>query len=688
MSAIVQLPISSATEYAIQYYWGEIIRASTGVNIESNVSSNVLNVFGVNNIDNLFGDAPFANYGYPEYKNIPSSAIENYNILISTVLHLSNASGTFFKIECADSEAIDNSVSLTGGSSVRYAYAPVYFTTSVYDFTPSFIDLSSPNYVNEGESASFEIGIDPRDYRGTMQVYLLDSTSVDTINQEIGTDLEEFYGLIQDDVVAQYGELEFLDSENPHIKTIQVEGSDIINVSISYTASNVDAGQRDTFSIFVKSDQPNFNNYQSDLYDAEYQWGIIPIQNKYIYTDNRRMDVLDASQEFVEDYEPSDNLITSPPDIIHHLLCEEMGFDKNKIDMPSKMESRDNNYGLDLAFSINKEIEGKKLIQKISESFKSIPTFSNDMLKFINIKSWYTGYEDIFTIKSDDVFKYSFSRTPLEDVKNQVNVRYKKNYGINTYLESCEMKVSNYSYFTTGKYGEIETAGYNNYYGIKTAGSEINHIDTFMEVKNDYIRDYLSASRLSYHLLQWHKNQHNIVSLTLPLNYYGFEVGDLIDFDKMILGKKLYGENYVLSDIDENGVYKDMPIRCGQHILPLFMITETNKNLQSISIKAIQLHHQSGSQLVWKNGLYNIYEESVLDYDVATEDVEIPSVGEAGSGDLSGDGFADILDVVIMINKIVASEGFTDEEILAGDLTQDGQLNVLDVIQLVSRIIN
>ena len=191
----------------------------------------------------MFGDAPFANYGYPEYKNIPSSAIENYNILISTVLHLSNASGTFFKIECADSEAIDNSVSLTGGSSVRYAYAPVYFTTSVYDFTPSFIDLSSPNYVNEGESASFEIGIDPRDYRGTMQVYLLDSTSVDTINQEIGTDLEEFYGLIQDDVVAQYGELEFLDSENPHIKTIQVEGSDIINVSISYTASNIDAGQ-------------------------------------------------------------------------------------------------------------------------------------------------------------------------------------------------------------------------------------------------------------------------------------------------------------------------------------------------------------------------------------------------------------------------------------------------------------
>ena len=335
-------------------------------------------VFGMTDTDDLFGDAPFTNFGFPDYRNIPSSAVEDYNILISTVLHLSNANGTFLNIECADSDVIDSTVVLPSSHNVRYAYAPVHFTTFLYDFTPNFIDISSPSYVNEGESASFQIEIDPRDYRGTMKVYLLDSTSIDTINQEIGRDLEEFYGLIEDDVVAQYGQLEFLDSENPHIKTIQVEGNGVVEVPISYTASNVDAGQRDTFSIFVKSDQPNFDSYQSDLYDAEYQWSIVPTQDKYIYTDNMRIDLLDINQEFVEDYDPSDNLITRPSDIIHHLLCEEMGFDKNKIDMPSKMESRANNDGLNLAFSINKEIEGKKLIQKISESFKSIPTFSNN----------------------------------------------------------------------------------------------------------------------------------------------------------------------------------------------------------------------------------------------------------------------------------------------------------------------
>ena len=167
------------------------------------------------------------------------------------------------------------------------------------------------------------------------------------------------------------------------------------------------------------------------------------------------------------------------------------------------------------------------------------------------------------------------------------------------------------------------------------------------------------------------------------MNYYGFEVGDLIDFDKMIEGRKLYGENYVLSDIDENGAYKDMPIRSGQYILPHFMITETSKNLQSISIKAIQLHHQSGSQLIWKNAEYNAY------YDTVAEGEDIPSVDGVGSGDLNNDGFTDILDVVGIISKVVdQDENFTDEEILRVDVNGDGQVDILDVVIIVQGIIN
>lgn len=61
------------------------------------------------------------------------------------------------------------------------------------------------------------------------------------------------------------------------------------------------------------------------------------------------------------------------------------------------------------------------------------------------------------------------------------------------------------------------------------------------------------------------------MKLKLPLKYYNYEVGDIFEFDKMILGRKLYNEHYVINDIE------DMPIRCGQFILPLFIVTETQK---------------------------------------------------------------------------------------------------------------
>ena len=158
------------------------------------------------------------------------------------------------------------------------------------------------------------------------------------------------------------------------------------------------------------------------------------------------------------------------------------------------------------------------------------------------------------------------------------------------------------SYFTTGTYGDYvaETIDNNNYYGVKydEVNKRIEHIDTFMTFESDYIRNQETANLLAQYLLLWNCNQHNIIDITLPLKYYSYEVGDLIEFDKMILGKKIYGENYVVDNPE------DMPIRCGQYILPLFMITETNKGLNSIKIKAMQLHHMSVSNLNYKGNSY------------------------------------------------------------------------------------
>ena len=217
-----------------------------------------------------------------------------------------------------------------------------------------------------------------------------------------------------------------------------------------------------------------------------------------------------------------------------------------------------------------------------------------------------------------------------------------------------------------------------NYYGVKEGiiTGDINHVDSFLDFESPYIRDPDSAYALAEYLFYWNVNQHNIVELKLPLSYYAFEIGDLIEFDKMMLGKKVYGEKYVLGDSDK------MPVRAGQYILPLFMITETKKDLDSIKIKAIQLHHMSGNQLTYKG---KTYVPLTL---IKQEGQESGQQIVAGSGDFNGDGFTDILDVVFMINKIVDVESFTDEETLIADVNGDGQVNVLDVIIIVNRITN
>jgi hypothetical protein len=53
-------------------------------------------------------------------------------------------------------------------------------------------------------------------------------------------------------------------------------------------------------------------------------------------------------------------------------------------------------------------------------------------------------------------------------------------------------------------------------------------------------------------------------------------------------------------------------------------------------------------------------------------------------GDMNGDGTLNVMDVVILINLILAGDGSNP----AGDLDQDGSLNILDVVNLVNLILD
>ena len=131
--------------------------------------------------------------------------------------------------------------------------------------------------------------------------------------------------------------------------------------------------------------------------------------------------------------------------------------------------------------------------------------------------------------------------------QGQVEVKYKYDYGKRKFEETTgEIRVNEHylqnKYFTTGSYqqkidGTIATDI--NYYGLKTENNEIDHINTFLIYESKYIRDYNTALNLAQHLLAWRCNQHNLLEVTLPLSYYYLELGDLVEFDEMILNKKL-----------------------------------------------------------------------------------------------------------------------------------------------------
>ena len=648
-SCIVELEVQSGI-----FSWGDDITVYT-----HSASDTFLQNIGLS----INPEAPFASYVSSSGNNaVPKEWVDNYNILVGFVLTMQGESTGSKDIWAADRATVDSAIAdgRIAFDNVTTSVAPVSFQADALDYTVSILNLGRPEFVNEAQQEPLELQIKSQDYNGEIKIYLVDNESISEVNEAIGDDLADWYGEITEDVVAQYGTLDY---DGQKIITDSIVAGETKEYEITYTADNVNIGQTDNMSIFIK-----YSDNQG-LYNTEYD--LLPMQSFYTYTDNIEIDIIDVMAEHIEIYNPSDILITQPADIMHHIFGQELGFDKNNIDTTSKTRSRSQHANFEMAFSVNEKIDSKKLIQEISQSCKSLPILVNDNLKFITIKNTYTGTENISTIKADDVFNYSFSRTPVDDIVTKVEVKYNKDYGLDTYLDSHIAEARLPFYYENGDMHDNNRQ--DNYYNIKVSAidGELDHVNSFLDFECPYIRDPDSASVLGDYLFYWNVNQHNVVDLKLPLNYYALEVGDLIEFDKMMLGKKAYGEKYVLGDNDS------MPVRAGQYILPLFMVTETKKELDSIKIKAIQLHHMANDMLNYKGETYQY-----IDLLGRTQQSLL------GSGDVNEDGLTNILDLVIVIQAIIGNSTLTDEQFELADVNFDGQVNILDAVILVNRLVN
>lgn len=220
------------------------------------------------------------------------------------------------------------------------------------------------------------------------------------------------------------------------------------------------------------------------------------------------------------------------------------------------------------AFTLDKKINSKKLLEEISASSPLFPYFKNGNFNVKSIKKTYT-YGNSISIDVNDVIKYKYDRSKIEKIYSSVNVKYHYDYGLGDYTKETGDVIPTISGLLDG-------------YSTDYFGTDFDQPFVF---ESKYIRDEATAQNLAKYLCGLHANQHNIIHLTLPLNYLTLELGDIVRLDELIQGRKIFGEDY--SSISESD---NAYARNGQNIYKFWFVEQIKKSLDKVEVKLYQLH--------------------------------------------------------------------------------------------------
>tara|TARA_R100001594_G_scaffold131626_1_gene171402 strand:- start:443 stop:4324 length:3882 start_codon:yes stop_codon:yes gene_type:complete len=330
-----------------------------------------------------------------------------------------------------------------------------------------------------------------------------------------------------------------------------------------------------------------------------------------------------------------DVAIRNAPEIMEDILKDELGY-LGEFNIPNDFDLFKTDYKFLNDFTLNEQKEAKQVFEGLFKSSLAIPSF-NEKGQFklipihqLEIDNWdeyqANGTQAINSnaIDNEHILRYSFSLTKLEDVKNQVNVKYKKNYASGeldketgyVFYDTDNNEYESYDSQSIANYPDDPSKHYNlDYYGLQLGEAKL-------EVETEYIRDDLTAKRLQKRLLNWYANQHLIVKLDLPVSYINLEVGDYIHFDELVGGKLAFGYDYT-RHYNKNG----------QVAYKYFFINKISKSLDKISIEGIQVHR--GDYGFWgswddeygDNGSGSGFDEGDNSGDV---DLGLPDIIEAG----------------------------------------------------------
>ena len=402
------------------------------------------------------------------------------------------------------------------------------------------------------------------------------------------------------------------------------------------------------------------------------------------------------------EYEFINSIVTNPSHVLKHLAVSEIGIPKEFIEFEEIVEG---DYDYNLAFSVDKLVNSKKLLERIATNSQSFPIYKTSDNKFVvsDILNEYNEDRVNVEIKSDDVSKMKLSFTPSEDIKYNVLVKYGKDY------ESGELQ-----YQTSNLNISSLLVNYdNNYYSLDDPN------DAKLEFEAEYIRDERSANRLRDFLCFNSCNQHAVMEITLPITYLALEIGDVIKFDNIIDNLKILGEDYTKENM-----------RNGQIIYPYFKIIKTKKTLKNITIKVYQLHKLVvdtltmneiyvnpetgveeqpifGCTVKWANN-YNpeaTHNDGSCEYteychlngttiEMSNAQCELNGGQIVMPGDVSFSNTIDLSDLIIWIeqfNQFIAYgldvSGTNNPMFLNMDVNLDGEVNVQDLVELINLIL-
>ena len=376
-------------------------------------------------------------------------------------------------------------------------------------------------------------------------------------------------------------------------------------------------------------------------------------------------------------------VVEKPTDIFINLLARELGYGTgDNILEPSFFnvdlieESRYVYSGWKMGFCLDEQVEAKKLLEDISKETQSFFTFTSEgNFGLITLKSSYV-YDDIdYFIDKEDVIDYKITRTKREDIIMSSKYYYRYDNGKDKYTFDTGLeKIPNLD----------ESLDYYNF----------EEHNTYKEKDLRYHSDTATAKKFQMFDLLNNCNQHLIMDFTLPLSMAIIKLGDIIQIP--LINGRAFG-------ID----YSNVEILNGQPLYPMWVVTGITITLDSVKIKAMQLHylgtdgihgyhHPDEVQVYYANlREYNTLYPTIKNWNyLPPEQREEGAIYYQGGdeipyGDVNTDTVLNVVDIVAIVSHILSNIGeFSSEQLEIADIAQnDGIVNVVDVVKLVQVIL-